>query len=360
MAIGTRKDEHLEICRRGAVEHGGSTLLEEVTLIHEALPELALEQVDLSGQLFGRAVAAPIVIAGMTGGTAEAGRVNRALAELAQKRGLAMGLGSQRAMLVDPTQVESYAVRAVAPDIPLLANIGFVQATRMHPAELWRLVDAVGADALCVHLNAAQELVQHDGDRDFRGALARLEELAWTLPFEVVVKETGCGMAPGTLDRLVCAGLRWVDVSGAGGTSWTRVEAQRGPRSQRALGEVLADWGTPTAACLVYARRRGLATIASGGVRDALDAARALALGADAVAMALPFLRGLEEGGAWGLDVRTSELVEALRAVLLLTGSRDIAALRESPRLLGPTLRDWIDADPSEEEARQRGAQRRP
>ncbi len=318
MSVSERKNQHLALCSDGDVEHRDGTLLDEVHLLHESLPEAALDEVDLSDELFGRAVRSPILIAGMTGGTEEARRVNTALAAAAQKHGLGMGLGSQRAMLIDPDARESYRVRAVAPDIPLLANLGLVQARQAGPERVASMVREVGADAICIHLNAAQELVQDEGDRDFRGGLDCLEELAAT-------------------------GVHWVDVSGAGGTSWTRVESLRGSSHQRSLGRVLSGWGVPTAASVVFARRNGLETIASGGIRDGLDAARALVLGARAVAAALPFLRAFRHEGEAGLSAEIDLWVGGLRAVTLLSGALDVRSLRSVPRVLGPRLRSWLD-----------------
>jgi isopentenyl-diphosphate delta-isomerase len=341
--ISERKTSHLSLCATEDVEHHGATLLDEVRLLHEALPDLSLDEVSLDTELFGKRLRAPLVISGMTGGTDEAGRLNRALAGAAQKLGVAMGVGSQRAMLLHPEQASSYRVRDVAPDILLLANLGAVQARESGPAAVAELVDAIGADALCIHLNAAQELVQDEGDRDFRGCLAAISELAKRLPVPVVAKETGCGLAPATLARLRDAGIEWVDVSGAGGTSWTAVESLRGSERQQALGRELREWGIPTAAAVVYAARAGLRVIASGGVRGAVDAAAALALGADAVSLALPFFKAFAEGEQAGVLTAGERLIEGLRVVALLTGARDARALRRVPRVLGANLARWIE-----------------
>jgi isopentenyl-diphosphate Delta-isomerase len=341
--IGARKQAHLDLCARGDVEARGSTLLEEVSLLHEALPELSAADVNPGISLFGRRLAAPIYIAGMTGGTERAGAINRALAAAAQKAGFGFGLGSQRAMWTDPALAASYRVRDEAPDVALLGNVGVVQARAFGPAAVAELVDAVGADALCVHLNAAQELVQDEGDRDFRGGLDAIAALVEALCVPVIVKETGCGFAPATLTRLRAAGVEWVDASGAGGTTWTGVEALRGSPRQRALGALLREWGIPTAASVAYARRAGLATLASGGIRDALDVVRALALGARAAGMALPFLRAYERGGVNAVAAYCEDLTEGVRALLLLSGSARPEQLADAPRVLGPRLRAWLD-----------------
>ena len=340
--IADRKSSHLRLCAEEDVEHRGTTLLEQVRLLHEALPELSVGDVDLSTELLGRRLEAPLLISGMSGGTEEAGRLNRALATVAQKCGLGFGVGSQRPMLLHPETAASYRVREVAPDVLLLGNVGFVQARDAGVAAVSDLAEAIGADAVCVHLNAAQELVQDEGDRDFRGAVDAIARLVDELPIPVVVKETGCGLAPGTLARLRGVGVAWVDVSGAGGTSWTAVESLRGTPRQRALGTDLREWGIPTAAAIVYARREGLGTIASGGIRNGLDAARALALGADAVSLALPMLRAFAAGGLDAALAAAHGLVDSLRSVALLTGSRRPSDLAKAPRVLGPELRAWV------------------
>jgi len=340
--LQARKASHLSLCAEEDVEHRAGTLLGEVHLLHDSLPELSLADVDPSVELLGRRLRAPFVISGMTGGTAFAGELNRALAEAAQKHGFGMGVGSQRIMLASREAAASFRVRDVAPDVLLLANLGAAQARDLGPDGAGELVAAIGADALCVHLNPAQELVQDDGDRDFRGCLDAIAELVRELPVPVVAKETGCGLAPDACARLFAAGVRTVDVSGAGGTSWTAVESLRGSARQRALGAVLREWGIPTAASLVYAREAGLRAIASGGIRGALDAARALALGAGAAALALPFLRAFEEAGRPGVERLCGALVEGLCAAMLLCGARDAAALRRAPRVLGPALRTWL------------------
>lgn len=347
--IAARKVSHLDLCVREDVEARGTTLLEQVHLVHEALPELSVAEVDTSCEVFGRRLQAPVLVSGMSGGAARARDLNRALAAGAQKAGIGMGVGSQRAMLVDPESAESYRVRDVAPDILLLANLGAVQARESGLGRVTGLVEAIGADALCIHLNAAQELVQDEGDRDFRGCLATIETLATRLPVPVIVKETGCGLAPRTLARLFEAGVRTVDVSGAGGTTWTGVEAMRGSARQRALGRELREWGIPTAASVLFSVAAGMRTIASGGLRDARDCVVALALGADLVSLALPFLRAWSSGGEAGVLELAERLGEGIRALMVLCGARRIQDLRSVPRVLGPELRSWMalmDADP--------------
>ena len=341
--VRQRKLEHLDLCAQRDVVMRRPTLLEEVQLFHEALPELSAGDIDPSTELFGRRLQAPILISGMTGGAERAGEVNRALATAAQKYGFGMGLGSQRAMWLDPELASTYQVRDVAPDLLLLANLGAVQARDVGGDAVAELVDAVKADALCVHLNAAQELVQDEGDRDFRGCLAAIESLVDSLPVPVVVKETGCGFSRTTLARLRAAGVGWVDVAGSGGTTWTGVEALRGSQRQRALGQTLREWGIPTAAAICFSRELGLGTIASGGIRGPLDIVRALVLGARAAGLALPFLRAHESEGLSGVLSLAEQLSEGVRALMLLLGARSIEAMRSVPHILGPNLRNWLE-----------------
>jgi len=347
--IGQRKTDHLTLCATGDVGFRGATaLFEGVRLVHDALPDLRADEIDLSTTLLGKRLRAPLLIAAMTGGTDEAGRVNKELASIAEERGYAFGLGSQRAMHVRPGSGATYRVRASAPSTLVLGNIGVVQAREMKTPEVRRLVDEVGADALCVHLNPAMELVQNDGDRDFSSGLETIARLVNDVGVPVVVKETGCGISPFVAMRLRNVGVRHVDVSGAGGTSWVGVEAKRaeeqGDDRARGLGEALWDWGIPTAACVALLAPLGFESlIATGGVGTGVEVAKAIALGASAGGIARPVLKALHAGGRAGAVAFLDAVEAELRAVMLLTGSRDLAALRRAPRVVGGELRAWLD-----------------
>jgi isopentenyl-diphosphate delta-isomerase len=341
--ISDRKRSHLELCQLEEVEYTGkTTLLDDVDLVHDALPELAVDEIDVAADLLGRRLRAPLLITGMTGGTEEAAGINQALAQVAEEHGIAFGLGSQRAMHRAPALAYTFEVRAHAPTTLVLANIGLVQAGALPTAEVERLVRAVGADAVCLHLNPAQELIQPGGDRDFRGGLATLARLAHELPLPVVAKETGCGLSRQVGQRLVDAGVRTVDVSGAGGTSWVKVEALRAGAPERALGALFADWGIPTAASLLWLRGLDLELIASGGIRTGLDVAKAIALGARTAGVALPVFRAYREGGVRGASEFIAGLVAGLRVAMVLTGSRNLEALRRTPVVLGGRIREWV------------------
>jgi len=343
--IARRKADHLEVAASGRAESARSTLLEHVHLVHQALPELALADIELHTELCGKRLAAPLVITGMTGGTAEAAAVNRDLARAAEAAGVALGLGSQRAMAEHPELAASYAVREVAPDVVLLGNLGAVQVAQLGAARAIELAKQVGADALCVHLNPGQELIQDKGDRDFRGLVDAIARLRDASPLPVIVKETGCGLSPQAARALCAAGIDAVDVSGAGGTSWVAVEAMRAAEDSAAaaLGRELWDWGLPTAVSVAACVRAGLCTIASGGLRSGHDVARALALGARAGGMAAPMLRAQRAGGAAAVRAAIDRVVDAIRAVCLLTGTRSAAGLARAPRHLGAPLRAFLD-----------------
>jgi isopentenyl-diphosphate delta-isomerase len=336
----------LDLCETGPVEYTGkTTLLEAVDLVHDSLPELAVDEVDVGTTLLGKRLRAPLLITGMTGGTAEAAEINQSLARVAEEHGIAFGLGSQRAMQRDPGLGYTFTVREHAPTTLVLANLGVVQAAATASADIAALIRSVGADAVCIHLNPAQELVQSGGDRDFRGGVDTFRRLVGELPVPVVAKETGCGVSRAVGERLRAVGVRTVDVSGAGGTSWVRVEALRADEAQREIGATFADWGIPTAAAVLGLRGAGLDLIASGGIRTGLDVAKVLALGARVAGVALPVFRALRAGGIGAAGRFVGRLVDELRTAMVLTGSRDVDGLSQAPLVLGGRLRDWIGSD---------------
>ncbi len=344
--IQDRKVDHLTLCaERDVAFRERTTLLEQVQLVHQALPELSWDEVDVSVELCGKKLSSPVYVSGMTGGTEEAERINRDLAQAAQALGIAMGLGSQRPMIGDRSIAKTYSVRDVAPDILLFGNIGIVQARELSSQALADLVGEVGADALCVHLNPAMELVQPEGDRDFRRGEETLARLVDELPVPVIAKEVGSGLSVGVAERLRRAGVKHLDVAGAGGTSWVGVETLRANEEAKALGELFWDWGIPTAASLLQVRDSGLTILASGGLRNGLDMARALALGASAAGLATPALRAQRAGGARAVEELMKVCIGAIHTTLFLCGCRSLPELWRAPRVLGCELARWADLD---------------
>jgi isopentenyl-diphosphate delta-isomerase len=281
----------------------------------------------------------------MTGGTDEAASINRDIARAAQACGVAVGVGSQRAMAEHPALEASFRVRDVAPDVVLIGNIGVVQARDLGAARVADLAHRIGASAMAVHLNPAQELIQEHGDRDFRGGLATIAELVASLPIPVIVKETGCGLSREAAASLRGVGVTTVDVSGAGGTSWVAVEARRaaaGSASQE-LGNELWDWGIPTAVSVALCKAEGLDVVASGGLRSGHDVCRAIALGATCGGMAAPVLRAQRAGGEAGATSFLRQLIASIRSITMLAGYARTGELADAPRHLGAELRAWMD-----------------
>ncbi|MEO6836205.1 MAG: type 2 isopentenyl-diphosphate Delta-isomerase [Candidatus Tumulicola sp.] len=334
----SRKAEHLRInVECDVAAKGMASGFDAYAFEHQALPELDLAEIDVTTCLLGRRLGAPLLISCMTGGTPAARRINQTLARAAQEHRLAMGLGSGRALIESPATLDSFDVRAYAPDVLLFANLGAVQLNRGYTADdCRRLVGLVRADALVLHLNPLQEALQPEGDTCFRGLLAKITEICRELEFPVVVKEVGWGIAPDGVRALFDAGVAAVDLAGAGGTSWSEVERHRTREAWRSrVAAAFAGWGIPTAECLRRAREVAPAEtiIASGGIRTGLDIVKALALGADAVGIAGPFLRAADAGPDTAGDL-AREYIEVLRVAMFSLGVKTLAELRNTPRLV--------------------------
>jgi len=330
-SLTNRKADHIRINLEEDVQSGLTNGLEAYRFVHQALPELNLENVDLSVNFLGKKLAAPLLISSMTGGTARAGQINRTLAAAAQKTGIAMGLGSQRAAIEHPEQADSFRVRDVAPDILLFANLGAVQLNYAYTVDhCRRAVEMIEADALILHFNALQEALQPEGDTRFSGLLHKVEAVCRAMPVPVIAKEVGWGFSEEAARSLASAGVAAIDVAGAGGTSWSQVEMFR--HSDEALRRVAAafrGWGIPTAESIrmVRAGAPGVAVIASGGLRDGLDVAKCVALGASLGGLAGPFLKAAVDG-ADAVTAKIDELTRELRVCMFAAGAANMVALQ--------------------------------
>ncbi|WP_154337814.1 type 2 isopentenyl-diphosphate Delta-isomerase [Paracoccus sp. S-4012] len=333
--IKARKSGHLAIVGAGcgvqSTRDGG---FDAVRFLHNALPELSFDTIDMQTTFLGRRLSAPLMVSAMTGGTPEAAAINLAIAEACGALGLGLAVGSQRIALEGRGAGGlGRELRAQAPAVPILGNLGAVQLRLgMGPDEARRAVEMLEADALMLHLNPLQEAIQPGGDRDFSDLLTRIEALARALPVPLGVKEVGAGLSAPVARRLLDAGVTILDVAGVGGTSWARVEAERGDDRLRRIATPFFDWGIPTAEALTAVAplmRPGTVLIASGGIRHGLDVARALRLGADLAGQAAAALPAAREGAA-ALAAHLSEAIEQLRIAMFCTGSRDLAALRRA------------------------------
>ncbi|MBW4640624.1 MAG: type 2 isopentenyl-diphosphate Delta-isomerase [Gloeocapsa sp. UFS-A4-WI-NPMV-4B04] len=333
----TRKADHLRICLDEDVQFNSTTNgLERYRFSHCCLPELDWNEITLKTTFLGKQLLAPLLISSMTGGTEEAGIINQRLASVAQHYKIAMGVGSQRVVVEKPQVASTFAVRSRAPDILLFANLGAVQLNYDYGLdECLRLVDLLEADALILHLNPLQECIQPKGDTNFKGLLDKINHLCNKLQLPVIAKEVGNGISATMAEKLIAAGVTAIDVAGAGGTSWAKVESERaGNAQQRRMGMTFADWGLPTAECITSIRTIApqVPLIASGGLRDGLDVAKAIALGADIAGLAWPFLQAAAQSEA-AVDALVEVLIAEITTVLFCTGNATLKELKHSGAL---------------------------
>lgn len=347
--IKQRKKDGIDIpLNRDVQARTASTYLEHVKLVHNALPELDYDEIDTSTTFLGKKFSAPIIIDSMTGGTDEATVINGRLGELAEKYGFGMGLGSQRAGLKSEELASTYSVaRKNAPNAFLIANIGGAQLAKgLSVDDARKIVRMIGADALVVHLNPLQELVQPEGEPRYAGVLARIGELVRAVDVPVMVKEVGAGISREVAVRLEMAGVSAINVAGAGGTSWAGVEKVRAEIAKDGtkthLGELFWDWGIPTAASLIEVRRAvKLPLVASGGLRNGLEIAKCIALGASMAAMAYPFLKAASQSRE-SLFTFADTLLAELKSTMFLVGAKDIPALGSSRYILKGALAEEV------------------
>jgi isopentenyl-diphosphate delta-isomerase len=325
--VRDRKAEHVQLALDERMQLG-CHYFDAYRFEHRALPEIDFDEIDTSTSFLGKRLSAPLLISCMTGGTAEAARINRNLATAAEKCGIAVGVGSQRKAIEEPSAAESFRIRPYAPSVPVLANLGAVQLNYgFGLPECRQAVEMIDADALVFHLNALQEAIQPEGQCNFSELLPKMGGIARQLGVPVIVKEIGCGISAEVARELLEREIRIVDSAGTGGTSWARIEAARA--RDAAIGELFADWGIPTPVVIERLREiPGLTVIGSGGVRHGIDAAKAIALGSDMVGMAYPFLQGASDSVERVVE-KIERTVRELTISMFCVGARSVRELRE-------------------------------
>lgn len=327
MGIRERKKDHVRICLEEDVSAGISAGFDAYRFVHDALPELSLDDIDISTTFLGRSVRAPILISAMTGGHEHSATINANLAIAAQRHGIPLCLGSMRVTVEHPETLASFKVREFAPDVPILANLGAVQLNHGYDvAACRRIIESVDADGLVLHLNPLQEALQSGGDTDFRNLVRKIHHLTKEIGYPVIVKEVGFGISSLTAAKLKGSGIAYLDTAGTGGTSWAVVE---GNRFDPSMGETFRDWGVPTVHSLRACVKAGFSTIASGGVRSGLDVAKAIALGADMAGMALPLL-GPATSSAGAVEWEVERFINECRITLLCSGCINLEKLKQA------------------------------
>ena len=340
-----RKEDHIRICtdpQQYTIEHV-SNGFDELSFIHNALPDIDTEHIDCSCAFLGYHLRLPLLISAMTGGGERGENINRQVVDIASQSGIGVALGSMRALFRDKTLRAHFALKSIAQHVPLIGNLGLTQLREFTSADIIDLCAELQFDALSIHLNCGQELCQAHGDRDFSGLLDMLGELCARYSKPIIVKETGFGIAPREIARLRTIGVRHIDIAGAGGTNWISVEAYRQHNNKSVDMKLFSTWGIPTAHNLLALRycpdvRDDIMIIASGGIRTAADIAKSIMLGADAAAAALPFIRHIVAGGVDKALAYIRELTDGLKYIMALNGALTIDELRRQPLLTSPAV----------------------
>lgn len=351
--ITNRKDEHILLVSTKDVECKRTTMLEDVEFVHDTLPDLDLDQIDVSKTFLDKSMDAPLIIGAMTGGTELTKKINVKLAKNAQKFNIPMMVGSQRVILKRPDTATSFsAIRDHAPDVPIVGNIGLAQVAMSDNFDyVDKLIDNINANALAVHLNAIQEVIQPEGDKKFANAIKNIEKLKDQIDIPIIIKETGCGISNEVAKDLFDIGIKIIDVSGVGGTSWVAVEYYRAlehdMKTKMALGKLFWDWGIPTAASIIEVKSAasqhpGVQIIGSGGIRTGIDVAKAIRLGAGFAAMARPLLMEVLKDEKALTDF-IQQVITELKIAMLLTGSKNLVELQKAPIVISGALKNWME-----------------
>lgn len=342
-SLPARKQHHLEACLKESTEEIESRPecgFESVQFIHTALPELSADAVDISITFLNKKIALPLFISCMTGGSEKGYLANVELAKAAQRSQVPLGLGSVRVLFEHPERAKDFRMRTWAPDVPLMANLGAVQARDLPALRIKELVHSLECDALVLHLNCGQELFQKGGDRNFLGLFDAIGRIIDSVGLPVIVKETGFGIRPKQISQLLSLGVHYVDVAGAGGTNWILVE--KSCQNANSAAEEFSNWGIPTPVLLDTAQKFKGKILASGGLRSGMDLAKSLALGALAGGMALPFIRAAAQGGTEAIEEEIVKIGKVLQAVLALTGLKSVEELRGTPLIKSTAFEHYV------------------
>lgn len=342
MSIENRKNEHIKIVlNKNPVFKNKLSGFQEVELEYLCLPELNRDEINLTTELFGKKLSAPIMVSGMTGGTRKALKINKNIALACQKLGLPMGLGSQRPMLEKPELSETFKVRSVAPDILLAGNIGVAQLHEYSVQEIRNALKTVECNVLAVHMNAAQEAIQPEGQVNFKGLTKKISILAKKLGLPVYVKEVGHGVSGTMARKLSDTGIKAIDVQGAGGTSWVGIESYRGNRE---LGNVFWDFGIPTIPSLLQCKKNFKGKIfVSGGLRTGLDVVKGIVLGASIGVIAGPIIKSEAKGGAKQVEIHLKKIVSEIKTAMFLVGAKNIRQLSKKKYYLSNNTKKWLE-----------------
>lgn len=341
-----RKKDHLKICIEDdtyQIEDSGQSGYDDITLIHHALPDLSFDSLDTSLTFLDYDITYPFFISCMTGGFNKAKRLNHELAKAAQHLGIPVGTGSIRALFRYPDLFADFHLKSLTPDVPVISNLGVTQLKEIPHVTIYEMLKKLEVQAIAIHLNPGEELVQPEGDKDFTGLMDAFARFAENCPCQVIVKETGCGIKPSLVEDMLKFGADFVDLAGGGGTNWMLVESYRQIPVERDIAREFDSWGLPTALIQAVLGRDNKRIIASGGIRTGLDIAKSVVMGAQLAGLALPFIRAVYGNGFDGAVELGNKLAKALKMVMFLTGSRNLEQLRAAPFLMEESFKSKVE-----------------